>query len=180
MLNNNIYILVWGKNEHKINWTKLAFKDFIPPTRSLDIKWMDAKSQIASMPLSIKETMLWAKNRALNLMKLWSADFYVWIEWWAWKVWQDTQLWCFAYIQNSNLKWYFWQSDLLIIPPIIAQELYESNKDLLNIMKEKYNKSDPFISQGDVSWFFTNGELTRKVLVYQSVLSALIQFKINF
>lgn len=173
---NKINILVWGKNEHKINGTKLAFEKSIPHAKILDVKWRNAESQIASMPLSIEETMLWAKNRALNLMDSQLADFYVWVEWWAWEVWQNTQLWCFAYVQNNNSEWYFWQSKLVKIPTIIAQELYETNKDLLDIMRQKYKNTDPFISQGDVSWFFTNGELTRRVLVYQSVLSALRQF----
>jgi non-canonical (house-cleaning) NTP pyrophosphatase len=58
---------------------------------------------VSDMPLSIDEIMLWAKNRANNLYKLWiEADYYIWIEWWTTKIWNKKYIWWIVYIKNNN------------------------------------------------------------------------------
>lgn len=169
--------VVWTTNTHKLSWVQQAFEESLIFRKSLRIEWMDVESQVASMPMSIEETMLWARNRAMNLIWIVDADLHLWIEWWAWEqnlTWLGTCLGNIAYIQDNKWNWYYWYSETVDIPPVIACQLEDTGRDLLDIMKEIY-PNDDFISQWDVSWFLTQGKLSRQKLVYQSVVDALSQ-----
>jgi non-canonical (house-cleaning) NTP pyrophosphatase len=109
------------------------------------IKYKSQKtsSDVSDMPLSIDETMLWAKNRVKNLKKeITNADFYIWLEWWTSKIWNRYFLFSTSYIENQSWKWYYGFSPMIEIPKNIQHELYNNKKKLWIIIEELSEKNN--------------------------------------
>jgi non-canonical (house-cleaning) NTP pyrophosphatase len=94
------------------------------------------ESGISDMPLSMDEIMLWAKNRAQNLMVLESADYYIGIEWGVSTIWDKKYIFWVVYVENSSWEGHYGFSPLLEVPSIVEKKLYEEWLELGPVMWE--------------------------------------------
>ncbi len=113
------------------------------------------------MPISLDETILWAKNRAHNVAKITDADFYIWMEWWTTLIWDQAFLFGCVYIIDPDGIEHFWLSPMMELPPIFQQRIYENWEELGPVLEEiswelnAKKKSWAF-------WHLTDDTLTRK------------------
>lgn len=138
-------IAIWTTRAPKVEGIKDWIKNCPYFSNINDIEFILEKveSNISDMPLSIDEIMLWAKNRAQNIKKLWiKADFYIWIEWWTTHIWEKKYIWWVVYIENDNEKWHYWLSPMMEVPEKIVKMLYEDWLELWPIMWELSWKTD--------------------------------------
>ncbi len=101
---SKLIFAVWSTNEDKISWINLwldwlnsweiisnlneyqeniwmILKEYFK--KEIKINSYKTESWIDDMPTSLQETILWAGNRAINLIDLdVKADYYLWVEWW--------------------------------------------------------------------------------------------------
>ena len=137
-------IAIWSINPPKMEAVELAFQN-CPYFQWQYIKYEAKKtsSDVSDMPLSIKEIMLWAKNRVKNLrQEIPDADFYVWLEWWTSKIGDKYFLFGTAYIENNEWKWYYGFSPMMEIPPKIQHELYINKRDLWKVIEKMSDRND--------------------------------------
>ena len=89
------------------------------------------ESGVSDMPLSLKVTLEWARNRAMNLIKKGiQADYYVGIEWGTWPVLDRKVLGGTIYIINKTKEWHFGISQAMEVPDVVVKMLYEEGKEL--------------------------------------------------
>ena len=155
-------IAIWTTRNPKVEWIKKWVSE------CLYFNWIDVEyilesvsSDISDMPLSIEETMLWAKNRARNLKKAWIiADFYIWIEWWTTSIWEKKYIWWIVYIEDNNGNWHYWFSPMMEVPKIVEKKLYIDWLELWPVMWELSWKTDIRSENGSM-WAWSNDMLTR-------------------
>lgn len=158
-------IAIWTTREPKINWIKEWIKE-TPYLSNIfnEIFFITEKisSDISDMPLSIEETMKWAKNRANNLQKKWiKADYYIWIEWWTSDfLWKKYIFWI-VFVLNNDWEWHFWFSPMMEVPKLIENELYIKWKELWDIMWD-LSWSLNIRSKNWSMWAWSDNMFTRK------------------
>lgn len=157
-------IAIWTLRAPKVEWIKQAvsespyFSDIIDRVEYI---LSSVPSEISAMPLSIEEFMLWAKNRAQNLIKTWvQADFYVWIEWWTTDFWWKKYIWWTVYIEDNNKKWHYWFSPFMEVPKIVEDKLYIEKLELGPIMWDLSGKTD-IRSENWSMWAWSEDMITR-------------------
>ena len=131
-------IAIWTTKTPKVEWVKKAVES------CLYFNWIEVEyilesvaSDISDMPLSIEETMTWAKNRARNIKNKWIiADYYVWIEGWTTDIMGKKYIWWIIYVENNFWEWHFWFSPMLEVPVLVEKKLYEENLELWPVMSE--------------------------------------------
>lgn len=157
-------IAIWTLRAPKVEWIKQAVSEspyFSDIIEKVEYILSSVPSDISAMPLDIEETMLWAKNRAQNLIKSWiEADFYVWIEWWTTDIWWKKYIWWIVYVQNNLWDWHFGFSPMMEVPKLVEKMLYEEWKELWPIMWELSGKTD-IRSENWSMWAWSEDMLTR-------------------
>jgi len=169
-------IAIWTKSPPKLN----AIEDAI--IECIYFKWKEVQliskrvdSWVADMPISIEENMLWAKNRAKNISKTTHANFYVWMESWTTRIWKKAYLFWVVYIMNNQWVWHYWMSNLIEVPKVFDERVYEDWEDLWEILseivwiEETHRKNWAF-------WHWTDDMLTRKDQFILAFLSAIPPF----
>lgn len=123
---------------------------------------LSVPSDISDMPLSIDETMQWAKNRAQNVKKEWIlADYYVGIEGWTTIIWDKKYIGWIVYVENNMWEWHFGFSPMLEVPEYVAKKLYEEKMDLGPLMSELSGITN-IASQNGSLWAWSDDMFTRK------------------
>lgn len=161
-LGKNMKIAIGTERIPKVEWIKTAVNEspfFVWVEVTYHLK--SVPSDISDMPLSLEETMQWAKNRAQNLKKHWiDADFYIGIEGGAKKINGKAYLGWIVYIENKEWKWHFWLSPFIEIPELIEKKLYEEGHELWPLMWELSGRTDIKSENGSMgAW--SNNMLTR-------------------
>lgn len=167
-------IAIWTTRTPKVEWIKKWVNE-CPFFNWIEVEYIleSVSSDISDMPLSIDETMLWAKNRARNLKKSWIiADFYIWIEWWTTSIWEKKYIWWIVYIEDNNGKWHYWFSPMMEVPKIVEKKLYIDWLELWPVMWELSWKTDIRSENGSM-WAWSNDMLTR-VAEFTSAFQAAI------
>lgn len=119
-------------------------------------------SWVSDMPLSLEENMLWAKNRAKNLIKKWIiADFYIWCEWGTTQIWEKKYAWWIVYVENNKWEWHYWFSWMIEVPSLVEKKLYIDWLELWPIMNELSWKKDIWNENWSL-WEWSANMLTRK------------------
>ncbi|MDD2745344.1 MAG: inosine/xanthosine triphosphatase [Candidatus Gracilibacteria bacterium] len=110
---------------------------------SMEYILKSVSSDIASMPLSIEETMKGAQNRAQNLIKEGiDADYYIGIEGGTTDVLGKKYLGGVVYIQNKSGEGHFGFSPHMEVPEFVEHKLYGEGLELGPIMAELSGKTD--------------------------------------
>ena len=168
-------IAIWTLRKPKVDGIK-EWVEKCPYFKGIDVEYILEKvsSDISDMPLSLEETMQGAKNRARNLKKKWiEADFYIGIEWGAYKLWGKAYLVWIVYVENASWERHFGFSPAIEIPSKIEKMLYEEWKELWPIMEELSWIVD-LKSQHGSMWAWSDDMLTRKqefVSAFQAAIS---------
>ncbi len=158
-------IAIWTTREPKVNWIK-EWVNQCPYFKDIkeDIMYILEKvpSDISDMPISIEETITWAKNRAKNLIKKWiKADYYIWIEWWTYRVYDRAYIVWSVYIENSAWKWHYGFSSSMEVPKKVEKMLYEEKQELWPIM-DKLSWEVNIWSKNGSMWAWSDDMFTRK------------------
>ncbi len=170
-------IIVWTQNPIKLKAIQTAIKkcNYLK-NKEIEIIWEEIDSEVSDMPLSLTETMDWAKNRANNLKnKKINADFYIWMEWWTNQILNETFLFWVIYILNKNWKWYFWISNMMKVPKYFVKRIYENKEELWKVLTEvtwiiwASKKKWAF-------WAWSDNMLTREDQFVFAFLSAIVPF----
>ena len=119
-------LIVGSKNPSKIQAIENASKKCIYfKDQEIFIEWQEVASWISDMPLSLEETLEWARNRAKNLYtQSEKADFYIWIEWWVSIIESRTFLTSVVCIINNIWELHYGISPLQEAPLTWSQELH--------------------------------------------------------
>lgn len=156
-------IAIWTTRLPKVEWIKDWIKNcpYFKDKENIEYILEKVESDISDMPLSKEEIMLWAKNRAQNIKKLWiDADFYIWIEWWTTDIWNKKYIWWVVYVENNLWEWHYWFSVMMEVPEKIEKMLYEQLLELGPIMWELSWKTDIRSENGSM-WAWSHDMLTR-------------------
>jgi len=130
-------IAIWTECPPKISAIESAVEECIYfKWHTVDLISKKVDSWISDMAKNIIDTMVWSKNRAHNIAKITEADFYVWMEWWTTKIWDKIYLIWVAYILNNEWEWHYWISNMMEIPEIFAQRVYEKWEDFWKLLAE--------------------------------------------
>lgn len=155
-------IAIWTTRTPKVEWIKKWVKE-CPYFNWIEVEYLleSVSSDISDMPLSIQETMNWAKNRARNLKKAWiTADFYIWIEWWTTEIWDKKYIGWIVYIEDNSGKWHYGFSPMMEVPQLVEKKLYIDRLELWPVMWELSGKTD-IRSENWSMWAWSNDMLTR-------------------
>ncbi len=156
-------IAIWTLKTPKVEWIKAWFKScpYFP--------WIEAEyilesvpSDISDMPLSIEETMKWAKNRAQNVKKKWIvADYYIGIEGWTTDIMWKKYIGWIVYVENDKWEWHFWFSPMIEVPKLVEKKLYDEWLELGPVMSE-LSWITNIQSQNWSMWAWSDDMFTRK------------------
>ena len=170
-------IAIWTTRTPKIDGIK-EWIEKCPYFKSEKINYITQKvsSDIADMPLSIEETMQWAKNRARNLKKEWiEANFYIWIEGWTYILDDKAYLVGIVYVENKEWEGHFGFSPAIEVPEKVKKMLYEEWKELWPIMEELSWILDIRSANGSM-WAWSDDMLKRKDEFVQAFQAAISPF----
>lgn len=156
-------IAIWTKSPPKIEAIKEAVNDCIYfEWKKIEYIFEKVESWISDSPTSLEENIEWAKNRAKNLKKVWiEADFYVWMEWWTTKIWNNWFLFWVIYIEDNSCKWSLWVSPMMQLPESFYKRIYENHEQLWDIIKE-ISWDESVWHKTWVFWHLSDDMLTRK------------------
>ncbi len=170
-------IAIWTTRAPKVDWIKKWVSE-CPYFDWVNVEYIleSVPSDISDMPLSIEETMLWAKNRAGNLKKAWIiADFYIWIEWWTTEIWDKKYIWWIVYIEDNSGKWHYGFSPMMEVPSKVEKMLYIDWLELGPVMWELSWKTDIRSENGSM-WAWSNDMLTREAEFTSAFKAAISPF----
>lgn len=156
-------IAIWTTKAPKVDGIKDAVKS-CPYFENIEVEYIlqNVDSGISSMPLSLQETMLWAKNRAQNLKKSWTkADFYVGVEWGTLDIAWKKYIWGIIYIENELWEWHFWFSAIMEVPKLVVEKLYTEKLELWPVMSELSGITNIAAQNGSM-WAWSDNMITRK------------------
>ncbi len=169
-------IAIWTTSAPKIAAIEDAIKECIYfKWENVEIVYKNVNSEISEIPKNMEEIMEWAKNRAQNVAKHAKADFYLWMQWWTAIIWNKAFLFWVIYILNDQEKGYYWISNMMEVPSIIKEEIYNHWKDLCPVMSELTWEENAFKK----NWAFghwSDDMLTRKDQFMLAFLSAIPWF----
>lgn len=169
-------IAIWTKSPPKLAAIENAITECIYfKWESIELISKDVDSWISDMPITIQESMLWAKNRAINISKITEADFYIWMEWWTSRIWRKAYLFWIVYILNNKWEWHYWISNMMEVPKIFDKRIYENWEELWPILSEVVWEKDAH-KKGWAFWHWSDDMITRKDQFILAFLSAIPAF----
>ncbi len=156
-------------NEYQIMIRKIIQKEF---GWDINISSFKTESWVSAMPTTLDEIILWAKNRALNLIENNNvADFYVWTEWWTHEILDRIFLYSAVCIISSFWTFHYWTSNWIELSKRLAQEI-KSWADLSDaFIKEHFS-----IPKWSISWALSMWEFTREYQFMTAFNSAMKPF----
>lgn len=186
-------IAIWSTNEDKISWIKLwletlkswelitslneyqiAIRKIIQKEFNTEITLDSYKTEswVSDLPKSLDEILLWARNRALHLIRNWiGADYYVWTEWWTHDILDTTFLYSTVCVINSSWNMHYWTSNWIELSRSLANKI-KSWVDLSAAFIEEH-KSIPSWS---ISWALSMWEFSREKQFMDAFNSAIKPF----
>ncbi|WP_026956278.1 inosine/xanthosine triphosphatase [Algoriphagus vanfongensis] len=166
-------IVVGSKNPVKINSTEDAFT--LAFSRSFHINGITAASGVPDQPMGDKETLLGAKNRALNAQKTFpEAEYWVGIEGGLDE--DEEGMFAFAWVYVVGKDGLSGQAKTATFYiPQQVRELVKSGMELGHADDVFYSQTNSKQGGGSVG-ILTKGKLERRGYYEQAVLLALIPF----
>lgn len=157
-------IAIWTLKAPKVDGVKQAVSECLYFKNIENVEYIleSVYSDISDMPLSIEETMTWAKNRAQNIKKKWIiADYYVGIEWGTTDILGTKYIGGIIYIENYLWEWHFWFSPMIEVPKKVEKMLYEEGLELGPVMS-KLSGITNIQSQNGSMWAWSDDMFTRQ------------------
>lgn len=171
-------IAIWTTRAPKVEGIKQWIKQcpYFDNIDNIEYILEKVESGISDMPLSIEETMLWAKNRAQNIKKhSIEADYYIWIEGGTTHIWDKKYIWWVVYVEDNSWKWHYGFSPMIEVPSKIEKMLYEDWLELWPIMWELSWNTD-IRSENWSMWAWSNDMLTREAEFKSAFQAAISPF----
>ncbi len=131
-------LAIWTKSPPKANAVKNIAKK-LSYFKNLNLEFIPTKadSEVSDMPLSLDETLLWAKNRVKNTRTIHpDADFYIGMEWWTQIIWDKAYIFWVNYVENNSGEGHYGFTSMMEIPQKIQYWLYKEWKELWPLMSE--------------------------------------------
>jgi len=167
-------VMVASKNPVKIDAVKIWFEKMFPE-ETFEFVWVSVKSEVADQPLSYQETLLGATNRANNAKNKYpNADYWVWIEWWLEKRFQDMKSFAWVVTLSDDRIWRG-KTWVFFLPKKVI--------DLIDQWKELWEADDIVFWQSNSkqnTWavgLLTDNIITRTSYYSEAVIFSLIPFK---
>jgi non-canonical (house-cleaning) NTP pyrophosphatase len=169
-------IAIWTKSPPKVAAIEEAIKKCIYfENEKIEIIPLKVSSDISDMPISEKENMQWAYNRAHNCKKEIEADFYIWMEGWTTMIWNKAYLFWVVYILNNSWEWHYWFSNKMEVPEYFRKKIYDENLELWPILSEATKQEN-----ASKKWWafahWSDDMLTRKDQFVLAFLSWIVPF----
>ncbi len=142
-------------NEYQIMIRKVIQEEF---WWDINVNSFKTESEVSDLPTSLRETMEWARNRAIDLIEQWKeADYYIWTEWWIYTELGKTFLISVVAIISSSWTIEYWKSNSI---PISKKE--EKNIKAWMDLSEAFKKEHFSIPKWSVSWAYTMWKFSRE------------------
>jgi inosine/xanthosine triphosphatase len=164
-------IAVGSKNPVKINAVKNAFNKFF---NEFELVSLSSPSNVSNMPMSLKETIEGARNRAIYSIKSEDADFGVGLEGGCEEIDGKFFLSGIVVIKDKNGKEGIGKSSAVSLPESFIKEI-KKGKELGEIIDEITNDKDSKQKGGAVS-FLTDNKLQREDEFTDAVTFAIVPF----
>lgn len=164
-------IAVGSKNPVKVNAVNTAFKEFY---KEFELVSLSAPSNVSNMPMSLKETIQGARNRALYSIKQENADFGIGLEGGCEEIDGKFFLEGIVVILDRNGKEGIGKSSAVVLPESFIKEI-RKGKELGEIIDEITNDKNSKQKGGAVS-FLTDNKLQREKEFTDAVVFALVPF----
>ncbi len=169
-------IAIWTKSPPKVEAIKKAIKKCIYfKWENIELLSEKVESWISDMPISIEECMIWAKNRAINLSKITNSDLYIWMEGWTNHIMEKTYLFWVVYILDNKWKWHFWFSNMMEVPEVFHNRIYNNKEELWPILAE-ITWVESASKKTWAFWHWSDDMLTRKDQFVLAFTSAIVPF----
>lgn len=168
-------VVVASQNPVKIQTALQAFQEVFPHA-PCECEGVSVESQVASQPLSDRETLEGAQNRVANARsRVPDADFYVGIEGGVEDC--DNELHSFAWIvvESKEGKRGKGRSAAFIVPPEIRRLIIEEGKELGDADDIVFGGTNTKQKNGSIG-LLTNDVITRTELYRHATVAALIPF----
>ena len=166
-------IAVGSKNPIKIKAVKNAFEKVFKS--DIEVVGFSVLSDVSDMPMSFKEMVKGAKNRASRAREKMNADFGVGLEGGFEDEEIGTFLSGFIAIVNKQGIWGYAQGRGLLMPEKIVKKVREQGKELGDVMDEIRGLKNTKQHEGCVG-FMTNNLIPRKEAFEGTVIYALSRF----
>ena len=129
-------IIVASKNPVKINSVKEWFEKMFP-NEVFEIEGVSVPSNVSDQPMTNRETLDWAFNRANNAKNDFpNADFWVWVEWGLERLWDEMDAFAWVVVRSDITKWGLWKARTSTF--FLPQKVVE----LINQWKELWEADD--------------------------------------
>ncbi|MFC3416241.1 inosine/xanthosine triphosphatase [Algoriphagus hitonicola] len=166
-------VIVGSKNPVKIYSTEDAFT--LAFNKGFHINGVSSYSDVSAQPMGDKETLLGAKNRALNAQKIFpEGDYWVGIEGGLDTDEQGMNAFAWVYILDSEGRSGQAKTGIFYVPNAIA-DLVNSGMELGHADDQFFDRENSKQGGGSVG-ILTHGALDRRSYYSQAVLLALIPF----
>jgi inosine/xanthosine triphosphatase len=173
---NNIHmmkVIVGSTNPVKINSTKLAFETAFPEDE-FEIEGVSVVSGVRDQPMSNEETLLGAKNRALNAKEKHKADFWVGIEGGIEEHENELEAFAWMVILGADGSKGKSRTSSFVLPHEVSL-LVRSGLELGQADDQVFNQSHSKQKNGAVG-LLTNDIIDRSEYYKQAVILALVPF----
>jgi len=169
-------IAIWTKSPPKIAAIEEAIKKCVYfKNKEIEIIPLKVSSWISDMPISEKENMQGAYNRAHNCKKEINADFYIWMEGGTTLIWDKAYLFGVVYILDNNWKWHYWFSNKMEVPEYFRKKIYDEWLELWPVLAEATKEEN-----ASKKWWafahWSDNMLTRKDQFVLAFLSGIVPF----
>ncbi len=167
-------VVIASNNPVKINTTKIGFEKMFPK-EVFEFEGLSAPSEVSDQPMSEKETLLGATNRAKNVFKMIEADYWVGIEGGLEEVGGELEAFAWMVVISKEGKVGKGRSGSFFLPTKVA-ELVKQGKELGEADDIVFGRTNSKQSTGAVG-ILTDDVLTRSTYYEPAIILALIPFK---
>jgi len=166
-------VIVASQNPVKIHATRIGFNQIFPEQK-WDFIGANISSGVSKQPMTDKETLLGAQNRAQNAQKKYpNAQFWVGIEGGCCK--QYDRVWVFAWVAIcSNQSMQLGRSSSFALPPYIASYL-DQGFELGEATDQVFDKHNSKHKDGVIG-ALSHGHIDRTTYYIQPMILALMPF----
>lgn len=168
-------VVVASANPVKINTTEIGFAKMFPEEQVI-VSGVSAPSGVSSQPMTEKETLQGAINRAVNVAKLApKADYWVGIEGGIERIGKEMEAFAWVVIKGKNGIMGKGRTGSFFLPKKVV-ELINQGKELGEADDIVFGRSNSKQTNGAVG-ILTGDVLTRATYYEPAVILALIPFK---
>ena len=168
-------VIVASQNPVKINTTEIGFAKMFPH-ETFEVKGVSAPSDVSDQPMSDKETLKGATNRAENVSKLSpSADYWVGIEGGLEELNGSMEAFAWVVVKSKDGKVGRGKTGTFLLPDKVA-DLIKQGKELGDADDIVFGQKNSKQANGAIG-ILTGDVLTRTTFYEPAVIIALIPFK---